>query len=180
VRDQLLERGNTLTLIQAVNDEKTKIQALGTRKCFVLNPATGKEGIILVRILNEDLIPLSDSEELKLIEFLHEDITLDSGKPNVPSSASELHTPLTMPTILRKDPDVFENSVGKLEDELHLYMKQDITPLKAAPREILLSVKNKFIAEVKDLQEQSIIERVTEPTDWVSAPLSTSLLPRME
>jgi len=87
VRDQLLERGNTLTLIQAVNDEKTKIQALGTRKCFVLNPATGKEGIILVRILNEDLIPLSDSEELKLIEFLQENITLDSGKPNVPSSA---------------------------------------------------------------------------------------------
>jgi len=53
-----------------------------------------------------------------------------------------------MPTILSKYPDVFDNSVGKLEGELHLYTKQNVTPTKAASREILLSVKNKFFAEV--------------------------------
>ena len=84
-----------------------------------------------------------------------------TGKPKVPSSVSELHTPLTMATILSKYPD----SVGKLEGELHLYTKQDVTPSKAAPREIPLAVKNKFVAEVKDLQEQGIIEKVTDPTD---------------
>ena len=89
---------------------------------------------------------------------------------NVTSSASELHIPLTMATILTNYPDVFDDSLGKLEGELHLYTKQDVTPSKAAPREIPLSVKNKFIAEVKDLQEQGIIEKVIEPTDWVSAP----------
>ena len=155
-------------------DEKTKIQTLGTRKCFVFNPATRKEGIIQFRIVNEDLTPLlglRDSEELRLLELLQENIaTLDCGKPDVPSSASELHTPLTMATILTNYPDVFDDSVGKLEGELHLYMKQDVTPSKAAPREIPLSVKNKFIAEVKDLQEQGIIEKVTEPTKWVRAP----------
>ena len=57
-----------------------------------------------------------------------------SGKRNVRSSASELHTPLTMATILSKYPDVFDDSVGKLEGELHLYTKQDVTPSKAAPR----------------------------------------------
>ena len=75
-----------------------------------------------------------------------------------------------MATILTNYPDVFDDSVGKLEGELHLYTKQDVTPSKAAPREVPLSVKNKFIAEVKDLQEQGIIEKVTEPTDWVSTP----------
>ena len=150
----------------------------------MFNPATGEEGIIQFRIVAEDLTPLiglSDSEELKLLQ---ENIaTLDSGKPSVPSSASELHTPLTLQTIRCKYPEVFENCVGKLDGELHLYTKQDVTPTKAAPREIPLSVKSKFIAEIKDLQEQGIIEKVTEPTDWVSAPtivnrLSTSLLPR--
>ena len=101
--------GQTLSLY----DEKTKIQTLGTRICFVFNPATGEEGIIQFRIVNEDLTPLiglSDSEELKLIELLRENIAaLD--KPNVPSSASELHTPLTMATILRTYPDVFDDSV---------------------------------------------------------------------
>ena len=76
-----------------------------------------------------------------------------------------------MATILSKYPDVFDDSVGiKLEGELHLYTKQDVTPSKAAPREIPLSIKNKFIAEFNDLQEQGIIEKVTESTDWVSAP----------
>ena len=56
-----------------------------------------------------------------------------------------------MATILSKYPDVFDNSVGKLEGKLHLYTKEDVTPSKAAPREIPLSVKNKFIAEIKDL-----------------------------
>ena len=66
-------------------DEKTKIQTLGTRKCFVFNPATRKEGIIQFRIVNEDLTPLlglRDSEELRLLELLQENIaTLDCGKP---------------------------------------------------------------------------------------------------
>ena len=140
----------------------------------MFNPATRKEGIIQFRIVNEDLTPLlglRDSEELKLLELLRENnASLDCGKPDVPSSASELHTPLTMATILTNYPDVFDDSVGKLEGELHLYTKQDVTPSKAAPREIPLSVKNKFIAEVKDLQEQGIIEKVIEPTDWVSTP----------
>ena len=78
----------------------------------MFNPATGEEGIIQFRIVNEDLTPLiglSNSEELKRIELLRENIAaLDSGKPNVPSSASELHTPLTMATILSKYPDVFQ------------------------------------------------------------------------
>ena len=81
----------------------------------MFNPATREEGIIQFRIVNEDLTPLiglSNSEELKRIELLQENIAaLDSDKPNVPSFASELHTPLTMATILSKYPDVFDDSV---------------------------------------------------------------------
>ena len=170
----LQDLNTTVRPTLSLYDEKTKIQTLGTIKCLVFNPATRKEGIIQFRIVNEDLTPLlglRDSEELKLLELLRENnASLDCGKPDVPSSASELHTPLTMATILTNYPDVFDDSVGKLEGELHLYTKQDVTPSKAAPREIPLSVKNKFIAEVKDLQEQGIIEKVIEPTDWVSTP----------
>ena len=101
--------------------------------------------MIRFRIVAVDLTPqngLSDCEELKLSELFRENTaTLDSGKPNVPSSASELHTPLTLQTIRCKYPEVFKNSVGKLDGELHLHTKQDVTPTKAAPREIPLSVK---------------------------------------
>lgn len=36
--------------------------------------------------------------------------------------------------------------------------------------EIPLSVKNDYNAENKEFQEKGIIEKVTEPSDWVSAP----------
>ena len=66
-----------------------------------------------------------------------------------PFTASEILTPLTMETILINYPDVFDDSIGKFEGELHLHTKHDVTPHKAPFREIPLSVKNNFIAEVK-------------------------------
>ena len=80
----LQDLNTTVRPTLSLYDEKTKIKTLGTRKCIVFNPATGEEVIIQVRIVNEDLIPLiglSDSEELKLIELLRENIaTLDFRK----------------------------------------------------------------------------------------------------
>ena len=75
-----------------------------------------------------------------------------------------------METILSNYSDVFDDSIGKLGGELHLYKRYDGPPHKTAPREVPLSVKNNVIAEVKDLQEQGILEKVTEPSEWVSAP----------
>ena len=160
--------------VLSLYDAKTKISTLGTRKVFVLNPATKEEIIIQFRIVYGDFTPLIDlnaSAALTLIAVLQDNIALvGPAKPSVPSTASEVLTPLTMETILSTYSQVFDDTIGKFEGELHLYTKQECTPHKTAPREVPLSVKNNFIAEIKDLQEQSILEKVTEPTDWVSAP----------
>jgi len=55
--------------------------------------------------------------------------------------------------------------------KVHLVVDKDVDPHKAGTRVKPLSVKDKFIAEVEDLVEQGLIEKVTEPTDWLSAPL---------
>ena len=171
---QLNDINTSVRPVLSLYDEKTNISTLGTRKVFVLNPATKEEIIIQFRIVDEDFTPLiglNDSEALKLIAVLQDNIALvEAAKPSVPSTASEVLTPLTMETILSKYSQVFDDTIGKFEGELHLYTKQECTPHKTAPREIPLSVKNNFIAEIKDLQEQGILEKVTEPTDWVSAP----------
>ena len=171
---QLNDINTSVRPVLSLYDEKTKISTLGTRKVFVLNPATKEEIIIQFRIVDEDFTPLiglNDSEALKLIAVLQDNIALvEAAKPSVPSTASEVLTPLTMETILSKYSQVFDDTIGKFEGELHLYTKQECPPHKTAPREIPLSVKNNFIAEIKDLQEQGILEKVTEPTDWVSAP----------
>ena len=51
----LQDLNTTFCPVLSLYDEKTQIQTLGTRKCFLFNPATGEEGIIQFRIVAEDL-----------------------------------------------------------------------------------------------------------------------------
>ena len=99
-------------------DDETKIQTLGTRKVFVLNPATSQEVIIQFRIVDRDLTPLiglNDSETLKLIELLRENIAVVApANPSVPVTASEVTAPLTLETILTNYPQVFDDSYRKV------------------------------------------------------------------
>ena len=171
---ELKDLNTSIRPILSLYDEETKIQTLGTREVFVFNPATKEEEVIQFRIVDKDLTPLlglSDSESLKLLELLRENISLVApAKPSVSPTATDVLTPLTMDTIMANYSDVFDDSIGKLEGPLHLFTRDDVPPHKTAPREIPLSVKNNFIAEVKDLQDQGILEKVTEPSAWVSAP----------
>lgn len=86
-----------------------------------------KEVIIQFRIVVKDLIPLvglTDSETLKLIELLPANIaSVEPAKPKVPSTASEVPALLSMETILSNYCNVSDDTIGKLEGELHLYTK---------------------------------------------------------
>ena len=101
--------------VLSLYDEETKIQTLGTRKVFVLNPATSQEVIIQFRIVDRDLTPLiglNDFETLKVIELLRENIAVVApANPSVPITASEVTTPLTLETILTNYPQVFDDSI---------------------------------------------------------------------
>ena len=133
--------------------------------------------IIQFRIVERDLatlIGLNDYETLRLIEVLRRSRTflLYQGQLN-PLTAGELcqhHSPWR-PFWPDDYPQVFGESIGQFDGELHLYTSNNVIPHKRALREIPLCVlKNNFFAEVKDLQQQGTLEKVTEPTEWVSAP----------
>ena len=82
------------------------------------------------RIVERDLttlIGLNDYETLNRIEVLRENIAL------------AVPTPLPLKTVLTNYPQVFCDSIGKFDCELHLYTS-NLTPHKTAPREIPLSV----------------------------------------
>ena len=140
--------------------------------------------IIQFRIVERDiatLIVLNDYETLRLIEVLRRSRTLllYQGQLN-PPTASELcqhHSPWR-PFWPDDYPQVFGESIGKFDGELHLYPSNNVIPHKRALREIPLCVlKNNFVAEVKDLQQQGTLEKVTEPTEWVRAPTVVNCKP---
>ena len=140
--------------------------------------------IVQFRIVERDLatlIGLNDYETLRLIKVLRRSRTflLYQGQLN-PLTAGELgqhHSPWR-PFWPDDYPHVFGESIGKFDGELHLYTSTDVIPHKRALREIPLCVlKNNFVAEVKDLQQQGTHEKVTEPTEWVSAPTVVNCKP---
>ena len=139
-----------------------------------VNPETNEEVIIQLRIVERDLatlIGLNDYETLRLIEVLRRTRTLLLYQGQLkPLTASEL--------CQHHYPQVFGESIGTFDSELHLYTSNNVIPHKSALREIPLCVlKNSFVAEVKDLQQQGSLEKVTEPTEWVSAPTAVNCKP---
>ncbi|KAK2701583.1 hypothetical protein QYM36_019776, partial [Artemia franciscana] len=59
--------------------------------------------------------------------------------------------------------------IGKLDGECHLYLKDDPVPTAYPARRIPSSLRGKLEAELKQMEEQGIIEKVSKPTDWVNS-----------
>ena len=65
-------------------------------------------------------------------------------------------------------PDVFEG-LGTLGPELHLDVDPNCPPVQLPPRKIPESLKQPLREHLDDLVKRDVIERVPEPTEWVSA-----------
>lgn len=63
--------------------------------------------------------------------------------------------------------DVFQGE-GKIPGLVKLYTDPEISPKVARPRRFAYSLNSKLIDTIKKMADQGVIERVTEPTSWVS------------
>ncbi|KAK2715714.1 hypothetical protein QYM36_010329 [Artemia franciscana] len=63
----------------------------------------------------------------------------------------------------------FFQGIGKLHGECHLYLKDDAVPTVYPARRIPSLLRGKLEAELKRMEEQGIIEKVSKPTDWVNS-----------
>ena len=75
--------------------------------------------------------------------------------------------------ILEEYKDRFEG-IGKLKGiQVDLNVDPDFKPVAQPPRRQPFSVRQKMEEEIQHLLDQDIIEKVSEPTGWVSPPLVT-------
>ena len=70
--------------------------------------------------------------------------------------------------LANKYPDVFDNGPGKLPGRVHLKVDPACQPVILPARKVPVSVKEKFKAELKRLQDHKVIAPVYQPTKWVS------------
>ncbi|KAK2721692.1 hypothetical protein QYM36_003860 [Artemia franciscana] len=71
--------------------------------------------------------------------------------------------------------DVFQG-IGKLDGECHLYLKDDAFPIAYPARRIPSSLRGKLEAELKRMEEQGIIEKVSKPTDWMNSMIPFGII----
>ena len=75
---------------------------------------------------------------------------------------------LTKDDILNHYLDVFQG-LGELGDNLHVEVNETITPVQIAPRRIPEALRKPLKVHLTELEKQGVIEKVADPTDWVSA-----------
>ena len=66
-------------------------------------------------------------------------------------------------------PEVFDDKVGLLKGTYHMKINKEIEPVKHAQRTVSVPLREKVKDKLQELDEQGIITKVTEPTEWISS-----------
>ena len=109
------------------------------------------------------LLSYNDGKDLGMI-LVTNAISEESNQPEEKSNVKE---------ILEEYKDRFEG-IGKLKGiQVDLNADPDFKPVAQPPRRQPFSVRQKMEEEIQHLLDQDIIEKVSEPTGWVSPPVVT-------
>ena len=67
-------------------------------------------------------------------------------------------------------PECFNGTVGCFDDYTYrITLDPEVPPVVHAPRRVPIQLKDKLQAELREMESQDIIARVTRPTDWVNS-----------
>ena len=69
--------------------------------------------------------------------------------------------------------NVFNSELGKFPAVEHLEIDPLVTPVKMPLRKVPLTVQDRLEPELNWLEKLGVIERVTEPTEWISGMVVT-------
>ena len=132
--------------ISLVAYNQTPIETYGMCKCPVKLKGETYEVSLLIAD-HDNIVGLETSEQMKMVKRL--DSIIDNP-------------------IQDSHKGVF-GSMGCLEMEAHLYVKEDAIPVIQPPRKIPYMLQTKLKDELERMEVLGVINKVNEPTDWVSS-----------
>ena len=144
--------------------DNSKIEALGRCKIKVRNAKTGKKwNINYVVIDNESLIPLLSRQAAELMSL----ITVNYD--NFVSSVNSAPVDASLNDLVQSHKSVFSDGLGSLSaDKVHLTVKDYAQPVVKQARNIPESRKDAVKVELQRMENDGIITKVDQPTDWVN------------
>ena len=144
---------------------------------------TSTEGVFCHSVPSTEADPLTSTEEKSLTSTDRSQMncasisdmaeTPDSSSDNVVGSnnhsLSITDLPLTQDKVESTYADVFQG-LGKFPGEPYkLRLKPDAVPAKHRPRKVPVHLQDAFHEEVERLVKIDVLEKVTEPTEWVNS-----------
>ena len=134
------------------------------------NPTNDKYNVKFVVVEDKDakinLLGSRASQQMKLIQVSHENISHQVYEVQAVDNQST--EALTKDKILQKYPEVFDG-IGELGEPLHLEVDTTVKPVQIPPRRIPEALRKPLKDHLDELEEQGIIQKVAEPTEWVSS-----------
>ena len=125
------------------------------------NGKTNPTKFQIVNINSQPLISAQTCKDLQLIsiniEPLHEIHSVQAGNTSS----------LTQQSILEKYSEVFKG-LGHIGDS-KIVLKPDAKPVQHAPRRIPVAIKDRVKEKLDDMEKKGIIQKITEPTEWISS-----------
>ena len=139
-------------------------------------PLTSTEGVSCHSVPLTETAPLTSTEERSQMNCASiSDTAKTPGSSSVRVAGSNNHSlsitdlPLTQEKVETTYADVFQG-LGKFPGEPYkLRLKPDAVPAKHRPRRVPVHLQDAFHEEVERLVKIDVLEKVTEPTEWVNS-----------
>ena len=137
---------------------------------------TSTEGVSCHSVPSTEADPLTSTEERSQMNCANTPDTADSSDSSSDRvvgsnyhSLSIADLPLTQEKVETTYADVFQG-LGKFPgDPYKLRLKPDAVPAKHRPRRVPVHLQDAFHEEVERLVKIDVLEKVTEPTEWVNS-----------
>ena len=131
------------------------------------NPKTRKKYNVEFAVVDGSyplLIRARASQQMGLLVVQHRNIQLVSSSEALSTSWSSF---LTKEQVLTDFADIFKG-LGKMEGKLHLEVEESVPPVVMPYRRVSVALKVKFKEEINRPTSVGVLEKVEEPTKWVS------------
>ena len=130
-----------------------------TLSCTYEQSRPSNQQFYIVEADSVPIISFRSSLDLNLIKLIMNVNSAASTEVPICNSVSE---------VIKEFNDVFEG-LGNLDGKCHIYLKDGAIPKVHAVRKIPSALCNKLKAELDKMEKDSVIEKVTLPTEWVNS-----------
>ncbi|XP_072330208.1 uncharacterized protein [Scyliorhinus torazame] len=132
-----------------------------------------RKAILSFEIVGSSKASLLGAQACKLLNLVQR---VHSLSPDDTSAFQDTDFRAQLDPIINQHHHVFEG-MGTLPYTYKILLKQNAMPVVHAPHRVPAPLKDRLKQQLQDLQNQGVISKVTEPTDWVSSMVCVKKLP---